>query len=79
MDPVSWIHLENWRKKILIEKNRNYAKEKVQNLKKRCYVIPIFPSSAMHVPLCDYVLTPTESVGCHRNIVSDTKKRNLSH
>lgn len=40
-------------------------------LQQRCHIIPLFPSLAMHVPWCDYVLTPTEYVGHHRNDVSD--------
>jgi hypothetical protein len=38
------------------------------------HLIPIYPSSAKHAPLCDYELTPIEYVICHRNTLSEGEK-----
>lgn len=38
------------------------------------HLIPVYPSSVMHAPLCDCELIPIEYVRCHRNTVSERGK-----
>ena len=57
-----------------VGKSTGYSKENIANMITMMHLRTVYPSSAMHAPLCDYESIPIEYVRCHRNTVSERGK-----